>query len=167
MIKRSIDVVSAGRGSLARGETSEYAFGRASKDGGLMSSEGPHTGPSPSEVAELVGIIESPPCGVIAAQGNRIIIGAIILDEHVEIVPCEDIEAAHWDVLRGYATQALLGHGDELPGWEFVPGIGWHADVTVGTHSDGRVLRARSAALRSSDVAVVVPATGSTVPSGR
>lgn len=133
-----------------------------------MSSEGPHTGPSPSEVAELVGIIESPPCGPITDTcDGRTIIGAIILNGYVEIVPCEGVAAAHRKVLHSYATQVLLGHTGELPGWEFAPGIGWHADVTVSAHSDGRVLRARSAALRSSDVAVVVPATGSTVPSGR
>lgn len=113
-------------------------------------------------------MIESPPCGMIAAQGNSYLVGTIIWTPGcVEIVPRKGILDAHLEVLRAIGAQVWCGRVEQLGGWQFHPGMGWYADVKVARPQGLGRLRASSSWTCSGGVDTVVPTAGSTLPSAR
>jgi len=134
-----------------------------------MTSMEPDLGSAPEDLARLVGITVSEPCGMIATSGDWVIIGTVIMHMHgspVEAVPRQGIHDSEKQFLLVMATRACFGGRAALRGWKYDSTVGWATDVRVHRDYEDR-LRRRSSSMCSSEGGTVLAMAGSTEPSGK
>ena len=132
-----------------------------------MVGQNPGRDPSASarnQLALLLGVTSSEPCGEIATHGNWDTVGTLVwTPAGVEEIPRHDISESQAGVLRLYAVSASINKSN-LFGWQFDSELGWTVDVRA-QHQDR--LRLRSSSRCSGVVGTVPPIAGLMVPSGR
>ncbi|MCC3333516.1 hypothetical protein [Nocardia abscessus] len=134
-----------------------------------MTSMEPELGSTPDDLARLVGIEISPPCGTVAVRGDWFIIGTVIVHVHgspVEAVPREGIRDDEKQFLLVMAERVCFAGRAALAGWKYDSRVGWATDVRVHRDYEDR-LRRRSSSMCSSEGGTVLAMAGSIDPSGK
>lgn len=131
-----------------------------------MTSMEPDLGSAPEDLARLVGITVSEPCGTVAIRGDWLTIGTVVHGSPVEAIPRLGIHDGQKQFLLVMATVVCFGGRAALPGWKYDPEVGWATDVRVHRHYEDR-LRRRSSSMCSSEGGTVLAMAGSTEPSGK
>ncbi len=134
-----------------------------------MTSMEPELGSAPEDLARLIGIEISPPCGTVAVQGDWAIVGSVVVHVHgrpVEAVPREGVHDDEKQFLLMMATRVCCRGRAALSGWRYNSEVGWATDVRVHRNYEDR-FRRRSSSMCSSEGGTVLAMAGFTEPSCR